>query len=80
MTSTQTIKIKMWHCRNCGHEEPVTGNDIQELTPLVSSTGAIKISCPNCGAYTVSKPFDDTCTGGVFEVVRPHVKRYGKKV
>lgn len=74
------MKIKFWHCKNCGHEEPVTDNDIRELNPVVSSTGAIKISCPNCGAYTISKPFDETCTGGVFEVVLPHIKRHRKKV
>ena len=51
-----TMKIRLWRCLNCGHEEPVTDNDIQELSPVVSATGAIKISCPNCGAYTISKP------------------------
>lgn len=71
------MKIKFWRCGNCGHEEPVTENDLQELSPVVSSTGAIKISCPNCGAYTISKSFDRSCRGGSFLVVRPHIKRKG---
>ena len=50
------MKVKFWTCGNCGHEEPITDNDLQELNPVVSSAGAIKISCPNCGAYTISKP------------------------
>lgn len=53
------MKVKFWTCGNCGHEEPITDNDLQELNPVVSSTGAIKISCPNCGAYMISKPFND---------------------
>lgn len=69
------MKLKFWRCLNCGHEEPVTDNDIAELSPYVSASGAIKVSCPNCGAYTVSKPFDNTFQGGVFEVVRPHIRR-----
>lgn len=55
------MKVKFWTCGNCGHEEPITDNDLQELNPVVSSAGAIKISCPNCGAYTISKPFDSSC-------------------
>lgn len=58
------MKVKFWTCGNCGHEEPITDNDLQELNPVVSSAGAIKISCPNCGAYTISKPFDSSCMGG----------------
>lgn len=69
------MKVKFWHCKNCGHEEPVTNGDIPELNPVASSTGAIKVSCPNCGAYTISKPFDETFQGGQFLVVRPHIKR-----
>ena len=57
------MKVKFWTCSNCGHEEPITDNDLQELNPVVSSAGAIKISCPNCGAYTISKPFDSSCMG-----------------
>lgn len=72
------IQVSFWVCNNCGHEEPVTNNDLQELSPVVSSTGAIKISCPNCGAYTVSKPFDRSCTGGAFLVVRPHIRKGAK--
>ena len=73
------MKVKFWTCGNCGHEEPITDNDLQELNPVVSSAGAIKISCPNCGAYTISKPFDSSCMGGSFLVVRPQVVA-GKKI
>lgn len=72
------MKVKFWVCKNCGHEEIQTPTDIEELKPYVSSTGAIKVSCPNCGAYTISKPFDNTFQGGVFEVVMPHIKRHKK--
>lgn len=71
------MKVKFWTCGNCGHEEPITDNDLQELNPVVSSAGAIKISCPNCGAYTISKPFDSSCMGGSFLVVRPHIRKGG---
>lgn len=70
------MKAKFWKCGNCGHEELVTGSDIPELNPVVSSTGAIKVTCPNCGAYTISKPFDNTFRGGAFLVVKPHIKRW----
>ena len=66
------MKVKFWTCGNCGHEEPVTDN------PVVSSAGAIKISCPNCGAYTISKPFNGSCMGGAFLVVRPHIRKGAK--
>lgn len=36
------MKVKFWTCGNCGHEEPITDNDLQELNPVVSSAGAIK--------------------------------------
>ena len=72
------MKIKLWKCGNCGHLEPVTRGDIPELNPVVSSTGAIKVTCPNCGAYTISKPFDNTFKGGSFLVVKPHIKRQRK--
>ena len=68
------MKVKFWTCGNCGHEEPITDNDLQELNPVVSSAGAIKISCPNCGAYTISKPFDSSCMGGSFLVVPTYPK------
>lgn len=72
------MKVKFWTCGNCGHEEPITDNDLQELNPVVSSADAIKISCPNCGAYTISKPFDSSCMGGSFLVVRPHIRKGAK--
>ena len=75
MEEKKTIKVKLWRCRNCGHEELATYNDLAELNPSVSSSGAIKIGCPNCGAYTVSKPFDRTFRGGEFLIVRPHLRR-----
>ena len=34
------MKVKFWTCGNCGHEEPITDNDLQELNPVVSSAGA----------------------------------------
>lgn len=71
-------QVRFWTCGNCGHEEPITDNDLQELSPVVSSAGAIKISCPNCGAYTISKPFDSSCMGGSFLVVRPHIRKGAK--
>lgn len=72
-----TMKLRLWCCLNCGHEEPITDNDLQELSPVQAASGAIKISCPNCGAYTVSKPWDNTFRGGEFLVVRPHIRRKG---
>lgn len=40
------MKVKFWTCGNCGHEEPITDNDLQELNPVVSSAGAIKNQLP----------------------------------
>lgn len=70
-----TRKVRLWRCKWCGHEEPVTENDLQELSPVMSSTGAIKVTCPNCGAYTISKPFDATFQGGEFLVVVPRLRK-----
>lgn len=28
------MKVKFWTCGNCGHEEPITDNDLQELNPV----------------------------------------------
>lgn len=67
------MKIKLWRCTWCGHEELATP-DIEELKP-VSVGDIIKVSCPACGAYTISRPFDHTFQGGEFLVVRPHIKR-----
>lgn len=25
------MKVKFWTCGNCGHEEPITDNDLQEV-------------------------------------------------
>ena len=38
------MKVKFWTCGNCGHEELITDNDLQELNPVVSSAGAITVS------------------------------------
>lgn len=74
------MKVKFWTCGNCGHEEPITDNDLQELNPVVSSAGAIKISCPNCGAYTISKPFDSSCMGWVVPGGTPTYPKGGEAV
>ncbi len=66
------MKIKLWRCIYCGHEEMAT-DSLEELKPVVAGD-TIKVSCPACGAYTISRPFDTTFQGGEFLVVRPRYR------
>lgn len=66
------MKIKLWRCIYCGHEEMAT-DSLEELKPVVAGD-TIKVSCPACGAYTISRPFDNTFQGGEFLVVRPRYR------
>jgi hypothetical protein len=48
-------------------------DSLEELKPVVAGD-TIKVSCPACGAYTISRPFDTTFQGGEFLVVRPRYR------
>lgn len=62
--------MKSYSCGQCGHVIE-TDNQLTALGFRWYSNFTSKISCPNCGTYTIQQAFDDTFTGGHFLVVKP---------
>ncbi|MCO5387832.1 MAG: hypothetical protein NHB14_20915 [Desulfosporosinus sp.] len=66
------VRIRVWTCKNCGHEEPLRqGSSLKELKftwlgPLTS-----RVTCPACQAYTLQKAYDATFYAGNFLMVVP---------
>ena len=73
------MQIKVWACRNCGHEELIQpGDELKELGFTAYSALTSRISCPACRAYTIQRAYDETFTAGYFLVVKPKNDIRGK--
>lgn len=68
-------KVKMWRCRNCGHEVIITP-DLDGLIFEQYSNRTSKVQCTACGSYTIQKAHNDDFTAGDFLIVKSF---YGRK-
>ena len=73
------VLIRVWTCKNCGHEEPLrTGNSLEELKFIQLGHLTSRVTCPACGAYTLQRGYDETFYAGYFLMVVPKNSIKGK--
>ena len=73
------VKIRVWTCKQCGHEEAVRqGWNLEELKYTQLGPLTSRVTCPACGAYKLQRAYDDTFYAGNFLMVVPKNSIKGK--
>lgn len=62
-------RVRVWVCRNCGHEVPVT-EDLEGMNFHYLGPTASILQCKACGSCTIQRATDDSFTVGEFLIIR----------
>jgi rubredoxin len=73
------VKLMVWTCGNCGHEEPIPKDgSVGGLVFEKYSRFTSKLGCPACGSYTLQQATDGSFTVGHFLIVKTKNRIQGK--
>lgn len=76
-TGKPVRRVRLWVCKNCGNEVPVTNNMAGLNFHHLGPTSSI-LQCRACGSCTIQRATDNSFTSGEFLIIRTRNTIRGK--